>query len=796
MQLVEAMVAVWLAGAAYVPIDPATTPSKRRAIIDAADLDAVIVDSSTRRFFGGGPTIEIDDIDDIDDIADAPRSLHDRVRPDGAAYVIFTSGSTGAPAGVEVSHANLAASTAARDGVYGAGAPRRFLVTPSIGFDSSMVGLVWPLATGGTVVLPDDAVVHDVDRLGDCIDELDVSHLLMVPSLYRALLQRGATRLRGLDVAIVAGEATHGDLIDAHHAALPDVALVNEYGPTEATVWATAHHCAPGDDPVPIGRPIPGTRLRVADTMQRAMGRGAGGELLIAGPGVVAGYLAGRSDDAFVDDGVEPDLCWYRTGDLVRVDQQDRLVFLGRADDQLNVGGLRLEPVELEATLRELDGIDDAVVVEAPVGGRASIVAHLVGHADRVSLADVRSHVSKRLNPAAAPTRMAFHDALPRTPNGKLDRARSSQLALDITNDTPAATTAGSDSVVEVWRRSFGRDDIGPDGDFFALGGDSLTAVAVVSALGDLVGRDVEIAELLNAPTPQAMATRLGMVGNGDDDVDNSGEHDDDSSIVSILTLRNGSIDGPTVVMTPAWDTVMGYRDLADAFPDHVRVLAASLLGAGEAGSAAALTIDEIGSATIDPIVDAIGPDPQPVVVVGWSIGGVAAYDLGRRLAARGVPVGSVALIDTIFPGEHRHIWSNRWWKYKSMLRPGSFGEASRELAIMGRRRLDRLMVRLGRKLLELGGRPASADVVDTTASGVPFGALDDRPVESSVPVTLYAADTTSRDRTEHPWRTVAQDLRVVSIEGRHRGFQSVMAADRVGQVVDDLTAVVIGAAD
>lgn len=773
VRLVEAMVAVWLAGATYVPIDPATPPARRRALVDAAHLDVVLVDESTEGSFDGLRTI------DIAGIGPSRAELGDMPTVDAAAYVIFTSGSTGTPAGVEVSHANLAASMAARVGVYGMDAPRRFLVTPSIGFDSSLVGLVWPLVSGGTVVLPDDDDVHDVDRLGDSIEELDVSHLLMVPSLYAALLQRRAHRLVGLDTVIVAGEASHVDLVDAHHRALPDVALVNEYGPTEATVWAAAHRCAPGDDPVPIGRPIPGSRLRVADTMQRAMGRGASGELLVAGPGVVDGYVSGRSNESFVDDG---EVRWYRTGDLVRVDDLDRLVFLGRVDDQLNVGGMRLEPIEVEAVLRELDGITDAVAVEADIAGRASIVAHLVGD-DRVDLATVRTHVAQRLGAGAAPARLAFHEQLPRTANGKLDRSRAAGLPHGIEREHRIERDVESappptDTIVELWRRAFGREDIGADGDFFTLGGDSLVAVALVSSLADLVGREVAIAELLGAPTPASMAARLGV-----------DRGNDDASTVTILTLREGSSDGPTVLMTPAWDTVMGYRDLADAFPSHVRVLAASMRGAGEAGSAELLTVAELGAATIDLAVDALGDVDRPLVVLGWSIGGVAAYDLGQRLAERDVSVAWIGLIDTIFPGQHRHIWSNRWWKYKSMLRPGSFGEAAREAAVMGRRRIDKLTVRLGHKLLEWGGQPTHRDVVDTTASGVPLGALDVDPDESSVPVTLYAADTTSRDRTEHPWRAVAPDVRVVPIQGRHRGFQSVMGADRVGAIVDDLMA-------
>ena len=170
---------------------------------------------------------------------------------DAAAYVIFTSGSTGAPRGVEVSHRNLAASNTARSIEYDR-TPDRFLVTSSIGFDSSIVGLVWPLTTGGTVVLPDDDEVHDVDRLGAVIERERVTHVLMVPSLYRALLERSHDHLVDLEAVIVAGEPCPQSLVDLHERRLPGVALVNEYGPTEATVWATAHRLRSDEGIVPI----------------------------------------------------------------------------------------------------------------------------------------------------------------------------------------------------------------------------------------------------------------------------------------------------------------------------------------------------------------------------------------------------------------------------------------------------------------------------------------------------------------------------------------------------------------
>jgi len=248
-----------------------------------------------------------------------------------------------------------------------------------------------------------------------------------------------------------------------------------------------------------------------------------------------------------------------------------------------------------------------------------------------------------------------------------------------------------------------------------------------------------------------------------------------------VLTMREGRSGGPTVVLTPAWDGPMGYRALADAFDDDVSVYA---LVVGE-DSQRPLTVAELNDIAVPAVAEALdrriaGTDGRPVVVLGWSIGGVVAFDLGRRLAADHHV--SVVLVDTIFPGEHRHVWSNRWWKYKSLLRPGSLGEAMRELRVMTGRRVRGYGV--GRQLMRWGGEPVERPV-RSTASGVPFAALDAAPEPSDVPVLLLRADTTSPHRTEIPWATVATSLRVEVIEGRHRGFDSVMGADRVNVIVE-----------
>ncbi len=780
--LIEAIVGVQLSGAAYVPIDPEAPRSRRDAIVAAAGLDVIVVDATTA---GGFPGItELDMAAPDDDIAAAPPPLPG---PDDAAYVMFTSGSTGTPAGVEVTHANLATSTAARTVFYGEEPPARFLLTPSIGFDSSMVGIFWPLASGGTIVVPDADDVHDVDRLAAVVSNRSVTHLLMVPSLYRAVLIRRSERLTSLRTVIVAGEACPADLISQHHHRLPGVELVNEYGPTEATVWATAHRCRPGDDPVPIGTPIAGATIRIANARQRALPPRTPGELLIAGPGVVGGYVSGRADDVFVDDG---DRRWYRTGDLVRTDADGRLVFLGRVDDQLNVGGVRLEPGDIESLLVRVPGIDEAAVVSAVIDGRESLVAHVVGDPALMSLRDIRGLLARDLPAAAVPHHVTFHDDLPRNVHGKLDRRRAA--ALPLAQGSVDEDAHGASALVEIWRSALRRPDVGPDDDFFESGGDSLAAVEIVSAVGDLIGREVAVAALLTAPTPVAMAAQLGLDGLGGTTSDQRAERGDPDGL-RLLTLRAGTPDGPVVVMTAAWDDVQAYRALADAFPSEVTVRALVVLDD---------PTGEYGLHRVTPVVDAAltsieawlrDRPASPLAVLGWSVGGIVAYDLAQRLAEDGVPVTTAALVDTFFPGEDRHRWSNRWWKYKSMLRPGGFGVAIREFTDLLTRRLQRYAVEVGRWLLAWGGQPVERPAVQKTKAGVPLVALDHTPGTSGVPVVLYAARTTNPRRTIRPWRTVAPDLRVVELDGRHRGFRSIMGTDRVHHIADDLMATALG---
>ncbi len=629
---------------------------------------------------------------------------------------------------------------------------------------------MWPLTTGGAVVLPTDDEVRDVDQLGELVERVGVTHVLMVPSLYRVLLDRAADRLSGLHMAIVAGESCPTSLVQQHHELLTNVELVNEYGPTEATVWATAHRLLPQEPRVLIGAPIPGSTLRVVDRELRATPEGVAGELLVSSQGVVNGYLDGSRPEKFLDLGERR---WYRTGDLVRIDS-GIAEFVGRTDDQLNVAGVRLEPGEVEAELQRIDGIRDAVVVAA--GVPAVLVAHL--EADRFDEPRVRAALAERLPNTSVPRRFAVHDALPRTPNGKVDRVAAVLLPVASSRrSAPVSTASRVDLVVAAWNDVLDRDDVTADTDFFSIGGDSLAAVSIVVAVGDLVGRPIAIASLLVGRTPAGMAEIIGGASSAESGAVSTDEF-------PVVSFQPGTPDGPLVLMTPAWDDVFGYQDLVRALPEELAVVALAYVE--QEGRPVVTTVDAVVDAFV-PLARELVAGRTSVAIVGWSVGGVVAAELANRLTATGHEVTLVAMVDTFFPGEEQHLWSNRWWKYKSMLQPGAAREVGRELQLMVQRRVRRLAGALGRRLLAFSGAERADEPKRTSVGHFPVDSLGHRIDSVEVPLVLYRASTTNPERTLDRWRDVAEDLDDVVITGRHRGFDSIMGPGRVDQIAGDL---------
>ncbi len=530
LELIVGILGILKAGGAYVPLDPEYPEERLEFLIADARIDLVLTQDSLRSRFvdrvahvvglDAGAGIEVIDGECDDDPAQHGGG-------EDLAYVIYTSGSTGTPKGVMVSHRNLVHSTHARRVFYDE-PMSGFLLLSSFAFDSSVAGIFGTLCHGGTLVLPPPGVQNDPFRLADQIGDRRVSHLLCVPSLYELLLAEAPLeRLRGLRVAIVAGEPCRGTLVARHRAALPKTALVNEYGPTEATVWCAAHRCIgdelrAGGEPralVPIGRPIANTRIYVLDAHSEPVPIGVAGELHVGGPGVARGYLdrPRLTAERFLPDpfGDDSGGRLYRTGDLARWLPGGTLEFLGRIDDQVKVRGYRIELGEVESVLVQHPAVREAVVVaREDIPGTGRLVAYLVTESDRDS--DTDSHIDwrhwvrGRLPEYMVPAAFVLLDRLPLSPNGKIDRKAlpvSEPGHLAARSEYVAPRDPVEDRLARIAAEVLHCDRVGVHDNFFDLGVDSILSIQIASRARQ-AGLELSPGLLFQYPTIAELAAR------------------------------------------------------------------------------------------------------------------------------------------------------------------------------------------------------------------------------------------------------------------------------------------------
>ncbi|MEU6770885.1 non-ribosomal peptide synthetase [Streptomyces sp. NPDC046759] len=538
--MVAAILAVLRCGAAYVPVDPAHPDRRIMAVLRDAGVSAVVTAGTTgeRLPAPGVPVIAADcEAEQEGGSGSAIRFPAASVREQDAAYLIYTSGSTGEPKGVVVEHGQLAASTAARRMVY-PGRPVFLLVSP-LAFDSSVAGLWGTLTAGGCLIVAGADDIKDPERLVELVERHEVTHLLCVPSLYSVLLDAasrlGTARLCTLETVIVAGEPLPPELVERHFALRTgQTVLVNEYGPTEATVWASYHRFeAPG--PVSIGRPVPGSRLYVLDDELHPVPPGGEGELYIGGAGVSRGYH-GRPEataEAFVRDPFADSSTarMYRTGDLVRRQPDGTLTFLGRRDHQVKIRGHRVELGAVEAHLAELPGVREAAAVVDGTGGTLAAFVVTPGRTDTASL---RERLAERLPAAMVPARITVLDDFPRTVNGKIDRAALRERADAERAAAPEGPSRSlesarpaegelTDRVTAAWAEVLKRTHVPLDVNFFDLGGHSLAMYQLREALQRHTGQRPSMVALFQHTTVASQITLLR------DETDRAAEHGRDA---------------------------------------------------------------------------------------------------------------------------------------------------------------------------------------------------------------------------------------------------------------------------
>lgn len=491
VELMIGMVGILKAGAAYLPLDPEYPRERIDYMLEDSGASTVLCQKKLATQLGS----KASNIVIVEDAAQSEIPENWK-RPEsdieGFAYTIYTSGSTGKPKGVPVRHKNLLHSTLSRLTFYPSN-PDSFLLLSSFSFDSSVVGIFWTLCTGGKLVIPPKRIEQDVQILCDLISKQKVSHTLMLPSLYSAIINHAEIdQIDSLKNVMVAGEACPFSLIDKHYRYLPNTELYNEYGPTEASVWCVAHLILPDEkDFVPIGKPIPNAEAYIMNSSLQVCPIGVAGELYIGGLGVVDGYYK-RPDltrEKFIAHPFNEGERLYKTGDMARYHKDGRIEFLGRVDHQVKIRGYRIEPDEIQNRILEFEQVDEAHVIvhESKEQNQKQLIAYVTKLSDD-DIRNLRVYLAESLPSYMIPSKIISVDRFPRLPNGKMDRKK-------LPNPDSFSTVEKSNFIAPktelemllagIWKEILGIDSVGIHDNFFSLGGDSILSIQVVSKARD-----------------------------------------------------------------------------------------------------------------------------------------------------------------------------------------------------------------------------------------------------------------------------------------------------------------------
>jgi hybrid polyketide synthase/nonribosomal peptide synthetase FtdB len=667
LELVVGLLGVLKAGGAYVALDPDQPPARLKALVEDA-LPVVVLTQC--RLVDRLPQVAVLCLDSDWRTFDhhSTVNLAAAATPDNLAYVIYTSGSTGQPKGVLSVHRGIVNRLLWMQDAYRLEPGERVLHKTALGFDVSVWELFWPLIAGGCMVVARLGGQREPDYLAGLIAEQDVSTVHFVPSLLASFLDEPRVDRCGcLKRVICSGEALPPDLVQKFCTHLT-AELYNLYGPTEASIDVTAWHCSAADigRAIPIGRPIANTRLYVLDERLQPLPVGVAGELYIGGYGLARGYLKRPSLTAerFITDPVAG-APWrlYRTGDRGRWRPDGALEFLGRLDDQVKIRGVRVEPGEVAVALRQHAAITDTVVA-ADDQGEPRLVAYIVptDPGQPPGAVELRGFLRARLPEPLVPAVFVPLTAIPRLPNGKLDRHALPPLA---DRPSPPSNAAAPRDLVEwqltsVWEELLGVQ-VGLDDDFFALGGHSLLALRLIGRLDELFGERLPVAVLLRAPTVRALAEELRAAPG--------------ARSIPLVVLRRGA-GQPLFLATAGSGDLLALASLARHLGLDVPVYGLQPTSATPDRA----SIEQLAAAYVGSIRH-IQPS-GPYRLGGYSVGGVVAYEAARQLCADGLEVGLLALLDTYFPGSKGHPYTavsraQRLAAHLPLLRPDSSAAAA-----------------------------------------------------------------------------------------------------------------------
>ena len=531
IHFLTAMLAVFKAGGAYLPLDPLHPATRIRQVIEQSRTNIVL---ATSQF---APTLsqaleqipkqqrpQVFRLEDVSTQEKEEGNLALRSSPQDLAYVIFTSGSTGMPKGAMVEQVGMLNHLLAKIDDLQLSKSDVLAQTASQCFDISVWQFLATLVVGGCVHVCEDEISHDPARLLERIELAAISIVEVVPSLLRVMLDNESTRrnLSALRWMIVTGEAVPPKLVDDWLNTYSRIPLLNAYGPTECsddvTHYVMDRPTFAADSQVPIGRPISNMRIYILDSRLSQVPVNVAGELFVGGIGVGRGYLndANRTAEVFVPDpfSQEPGARLYKTGDLARYLPDGNIEFLGRIDHQVKVRGFRIELGEIEAVINQYSTVRETVVMaREDKPGDKRLVAYLVIDPESASsISELRSYLKEKLPDYMIPSAFVVLDKLPLTPNGKVDRRAlplPEQSRMESEETYVAPRTQVEEMLATIWAEVLNTESVGVDDNFFELGGHSLLIIQLVSRVREGLGIDLPLRTLFESPTVAGLAEKV-----------------------------------------------------------------------------------------------------------------------------------------------------------------------------------------------------------------------------------------------------------------------------------------------
>ncbi|MFF4486759.1 amino acid adenylation domain-containing protein [Streptomyces sp. NPDC001544] len=635
--LIVSILAVLKAGAAYLPLHHGYPAQRTEAILARAGTRVLLADRAmaARGLPRAVHSIVVDDCPCI--LRHAATEPEIPVRPAQLAYVMFTSGSTGEPKGVAIAHGEI--TEFAYDRMFDPARHTSVLMSAPYAFDGSTYELWVPLLHGGQVVLPPPGKV-DVQVYARVIAEEDITGVLLTAGLFRVIAEEAPECFARVRELMTGGDVISPTAVERIQRACPDAVVRATYGPTETTLFATQVALPPDASfdagGVPMGRGLDNTRLHVLDDKLHPVGVGEEGSLYIAGAGLARGYY-GRPEltaERFVADPFDgPGERMYATGDRVRWNEAGLLEFIRRSDDQVKIRGYRIEPREIEHVLSEAGGLAQVSVVARPgpqPGDEKSLVAYVVAEGEP-DMQALKEHAVARLPEYMVPAAYVLLDSLPLTDNGKVDYRA---LPAPETHSDPAGRrprTPREEVLCQLFAEVLSLESVSVDDSFFEKGGHSLLATRLAGRVRTVLGIDLPIRYLLEAPTVAGIVELLDADG------------ESDSGLGPVLTLRGSGRRAPVFCFHPGGGLAWCYSALLTHIPRGHPVFGVQAQGL-EGAEELPRTLEEMAQ-TYAKRVRELHPS-GPYALVGWSFGGLVAQAVAVQLQQDGHEVALLALLD------------------------------------------------------------------------------------------------------------------------------------------------------